>query len=85
MALMEESNRDLLNRLFPGQEKELENDVDVNNYLAQISNFGVEKLRTEGSRIQDEMAHTLNQTQELAFQNYKTFVETAECSATVLR
>ncbi|KAF0300504.1 Conserved oligomeric Golgi complex subunit 8 [Amphibalanus amphitrite] len=63
---------------------ELENDVDVNNYLAQISTFGVERLRTEGSRIQEETAHTLQQTQDLAFQNYKTFVETAECSSAVL-
>ncbi|XP_037091969.1 conserved oligomeric Golgi complex subunit 8-like [Pollicipes pollicipes] len=83
--MMNESNRELLNRLFPGQEKDLENDVDVNNYLAQISTFGVEKLRTEGVRIQEEMAHTLQQTQDLAFQNYKTFVETAECSSAVLR
>ena len=53
--------------------------------LSKVESFDLYPSGTEGSRIQEEMAHTLQQTQDLAFQNYKTFVETAECSSAVLQ
>ncbi|RZF43853.1 hypothetical protein LSTR_LSTR016825 [Laodelphax striatellus] len=62
---------------IPDQWKE---NTDFYTYLTKLGGYSVENLAKEVDRLSDEKAGILNQTQQLAFANYKTFIQTAECS-----
>ncbi|OQR73932.1 conserved oligomeric Golgi complex subunit 8-like [Tropilaelaps mercedesae] len=54
-------------------------DPDTENYMNDLSGMGLQRLVQEPQRLHEEHAALVDATQELAFNNYKTFVQTANC------
>nr|SVE73493.1 EOG090X04G7 [Daphnia atkinsoni] len=58
---------------------------DASQYLKQLNSLGLKKLGNEINRIAEEKTSIINQTQELAFQEYPTFIETAQCTQEIFQ
>lgn len=58
---------------------------EVSDYIKKLGSQNWDYIRKEPERLTEEMKHLTEQTQELAFTNYKTFVETAEISRTIIK
>lgn len=68
-------------RVFPESVRKVWKDnPDVVQYLTDLSSVGLQRLCQEPERLAEERTAILEQTQDLAFHNYKTFIQTAECS-----
>ncbi|CAL1284598.1 unnamed protein product [Larinioides sclopetarius] len=68
-------------RVLPESFRETWKDnTDVLVYLAELGSLGLQRLSKEPDKLSEERISILEQTQDLAFHNYKTFIQAAECS-----
>ncbi|XP_027703510.1 conserved oligomeric Golgi complex subunit 8 [Vombatus ursinus] len=86
-ALGEVEDEGLLASLFRDRfpEGQWRERPDVGRYLRELSGSGLERLRREPERLAEERAQLLQQTRDLAFANYKTFIRGAECTERIHR
>ncbi|XP_023160668.2 conserved oligomeric Golgi complex subunit 8 [Drosophila hydei] len=81
---MDLENERVLKLIFPnGIPDNLRGNPELDNYLAKLGTCKVEQLKKEQTRLADETKRILEQTQELAISNYKTFITTAENSRSI--
>lgn len=74
-------NDRVLQIIFPdGIPDNLQENPDLFKYLEKLGSYKVEQLKREQPRIQEEHKQIVEQTQDLAVSNYKTFILTAEKS-----
>lgn len=70
---------------FPDSLVDLIQNAEFAKYVQKIGSFNVDELSKEPIRLKNEKQHILEQTQDLAFKNYKTFIQTAECSREIFQ
>lgn len=58
---------------------------DITDYIKKLGSQNWEQVQKEPDRLSEEMKHLTEQTQDLAFTNYKTFVETADISRAIMK
>ncbi|XP_012253020.2 conserved oligomeric Golgi complex subunit 8 [Athalia rosae] len=72
--------------VFPnGLPESWKDNPDFYQYLSKLGGFDVEQLNKEPEHLNDDKNSILLQTQELAFSNYKTFIQTAESSREIFK
>ncbi|XP_003739039.1 conserved oligomeric Golgi complex subunit 8 [Galendromus occidentalis] len=79
MASLESSHLELLSVLNKADLAEKWSS-DCDEYMNELSGMGLQQLLQEPQRLREEHTALVDATQELAFNNYKTFVQTATCS-----
>ncbi|XP_041979174.1 conserved oligomeric Golgi complex subunit 8 [Aricia agestis] len=80
---MEQELKDLCDLLFPNSSENVEYYAEILDYIKKLGSQNWEHIQKEPERLKEEMRHLTEQTQDLAFTNYKTFVETADISRTI--
>lgn len=61
----------------------LHDNPELVTYLNKLGTYKIDQLKKEQSRLQDENKSIVEQTQDLAISNYKTFIHTSECSRSI--
>lgn len=85
---MDYENEKVLKLVFPDNYEELlnnESTSEVIDYMFKLGSYKVDQLKKEKTRLQDESKQNIEQTQELAVNNYQTFIRTAECSREIFK
>ncbi|KAJ4922271.1 hypothetical protein JOQ06_021615 [Pogonophryne albipinna] len=80
MAVVDVEDESLLASIFKDRFS-----PDCNAYLSELSSLRLEQLVREPERLQEDRALILQQTRDLAFRNYQTFIRTANCTELIYR
>ncbi|XP_015588851.1 conserved oligomeric Golgi complex subunit 8 [Cephus cinctus] len=76
----------VIESVFPdGIPESWKENPDFYQYLIKLGGFDIDQLNKEPDHLTDEKNSVLQQTQELAFSNYKTFIRTAESSREIFQ
>lgn len=59
--------------------------ADVSQYLRELSGYGLDRINREPEVLTEEKSVLLEQTQDLVYHNYKTFIQTANCSQEIFK
>jgi len=54
-------------------------------YIEQLASLNLSRLSSEPEQLKEKQANLLSLTQSLAFENYRTFIQAAECSEEVYK
>lgn len=84
---MDYENERVLKLIFPDgiPEHLSENAVQLDEYLLKLGTYKVVELKKEESRLSEEIRSVVEHTQDLAITNYKTFIQTSECSRHIFK
>ena len=85
MAAVDVEDESILASMFQQQLARSGGGSDWASYLSELSSFGLDQLSREPERLSEERAQILQQTRELAFANYQTFIRTADCTELIYR
>ncbi|XP_034192457.1 conserved oligomeric Golgi complex subunit 8 [Osmia lignaria lignaria] len=83
---MDIETENVINLVFPdGIPESWKESPDFYQYLSKLGGYDVDQLNKEPDHLEDEKTLVLQTTQELAFSNYKTFIQTAESSREIFK
>ncbi|XP_067941532.1 conserved oligomeric Golgi complex subunit 8-like [Watersipora subatra] len=54
-------------------------------YVTELTSYGTDRLSREADHLLEEKRNVDKQTEDLAFNNYKTFIQTANCSSDIFK
>jgi len=54
-------------------------------YLSELGSYNVDRISSEPERVGGELRHLQQQTRDLAASNYKTFIQTSNCSKEIFQ
>ena len=84
--IMEADQEELVTMIFGDNPPEnWRENPEFNLYLAEMGNMGVERISVEGERVAGQLKTLQQQTQDLASDNYKTFIQTSNCTAEIYK
>ena len=83
---MEADQEELVSMIFGDNPPEnWRENPEFSLYLAEMGNMGVERIAVEGERVSGQLRTLQQQTQDLASDNYKTFIQTSNCTAEIYK
>ena len=83
---MEADQEELVSMIFGDNPPEnWRENPEFSLYLAEMGNMGVERISGEGERVASQLKTLQQQTQDLASDNYKTFIQTSNCTAEIYK
>ena len=86
VAVVDIDDESILSSIFKNKFSDEERrNPEFSLYLSRLSSFDIHKLNMEPARLENEKSRILDLTQDLAFQNYKTFIKTAKCSKDIFK
>lgn len=63
----------------------LKNNTELDEYLYKLGTYKVDQLKKEEARLSEENKIVVEHTQDLAISNYKTFIQTSDCSKHIFK
>eukprot|EP00092_Neocalanus_flemingeri_P008469 GFUD01009126.1.p1 GENE.GFUD01009126.1~~GFUD01009126.1.p1 ORF type:complete len:635 (-),score=134.88 GFUD01009126.1:114-2018(-) len=83
---MEQDQEELVSLIFGDHPPEnWKDNPEFALYLSELGSFSVDRISSEPERVAGELHHLQQQTRDLAASNYKTFIQTSNCSKEIFQ